>query len=98
MRETDPRKVHREYKAVLSRGCVLEGVRERVKCRVLLIVGAQSIYYGESMELAQSLDKARLSVFEVEQAGTWVNQEQVGSMLGVIDRFLVGLQQDGYGL
>mmetsp|Transcript_4836 Transcript_4836/g.13989 ORF Transcript_4836/g.13989 Transcript_4836/m.13989 type:complete len:296 (-) Transcript_4836:35-922(-) len=98
MRETDPRKVHREYKAVLSRGCVLEGVRERVKCRVLLIVGAQSIYYGESMELAQSLDKARLSVFEVEQAGTWVNQERVGSMLGVIDRFLVGLQQDGYGL
>ena len=98
LREADPRKVHREYKAVLSRGRVLDGVRERVKCRVLLIVGAQSIYYGESMELAQRLDKSRLSVFEVEQVGTWVNQERVGSLLGVIDGFLVGLQQDGYGL
>ena len=98
LRETDSRKVCREYKAVLHRGSVLEGVRERVKCRVLLIIGAQSIYYGESMELAQCLDKSRLSVFEVEQAGTWANQERVGSLLGVIDRFLVGLQQDGYGL
>ena len=98
LRQLDPHKVYHTYKTALSRDSILEDVRERIKCRVLLIVGAQSIYYGESMELAQRLDKSRLSIFEVERSGTWANQESVGSILGVIDTFLVGLQQEGYGL
>lgn len=97
LEKTNPSIVFRAYKNVLSRGA-LEGVRERVSCRVLLIVGAQSIYYGEAMELAQRLDKSRLSVFEVDRAGTWVNQESIGNILGVIDTFLIGLRQEGYGM
>ena len=96
--EMDASKVLTQLKAVLSREDIREGVRKRITCRTLLIMGSQSIYYGESMELAREMEKSRLTVFEVEKCGTWVNEERVVQMLGVLDAFLLGLRQEGYGL
>ena len=89
--------VHAAYRDVLSRDSILEHAG-RSRPRVLMLIGSSSIYYGESMELAARLDKARLSVVEVPGSGTWVCHEAVGDVLPVLNDFAIGLQMDGYGL
>lgn len=93
----DPQAVAQYLRAVLSR----EDIRPKLKnitCRVLLLFGSQSIYMGESMELASHVDKSKFALVEVQHAGTLVNEERPTELLSPFQLFLTSLQLEGYGI
>lgn len=93
----NPQAVAQYLRAVLSR----EDIRPKLKqitCRILLVYGSQSIYMGESMELASHVDKSKFALVEVQHAGTLVNEERPSELLSPFQLFLTSLQLEGYGI
>jgi pimeloyl-ACP methyl ester carboxylesterase len=84
-------------KAALSRDDIRPILKD-IPCRILLVFGDQSIYQGESMELATHVDKTKFALVEVRHAGTLVNEEHPAELLSPLQLFLTALQLEGYGL
>jgi len=97
VQKLDPIAVSHYLKSSLAR----EDIRpllKQIKCRVLLIFGAQSIYHGESMEVASHVDKSKFALVEIDRAGVLVNEERPADLLSPFQLFLTALQLEGYGI
>jgi len=84
-------------KACIYREDILEDAR-RVKCRILLLYGRESLYCKDCEELATVVNKGRFAVMEVAGVGTAICQEAPTEVLGMIQSYLTALQLEGYGL
>jgi pimeloyl-ACP methyl ester carboxylesterase len=83
--------------AVLYRPSLIPFVK-KVKCRVLLVYGAEGIYENDCMEISNAIDKTRFALLEVQHAGVLVNEEKPTEMLSSLQLFLTALQLEGIGL
>lgn len=93
----EPKAVAQYLRAALSREDI-RSILKQITCRILLIYGSQSIYQGESMELASHIDKSKFALVEVQHAGTLVNEERPSELLSPFQLFLTSLQLEGYGI
>jgi len=84
-------------KACIYREDILADAR-RVKCRILLLYGRESLYFKDCEELATVVNKGRFAVMEVAGVGTAICQEAPTEVLGMIQSYLTALQLEGYGL
>lgn len=83
--------------AVLYRPSLIPLVK-KLKCRVLLIYGAEGLYENDCMEISNVIDKSRFALLEVLHAGVLVNEERPTEMLSPLQLFLTALQLEGIGL
>lgn len=97
VQKLDPIAVSNYLKSSLARDDIRPILKE-IKCRILLIFGAQSIYHGESMEVASHVDKSKFALVEIDRAGVLVNEERPGDLLSPFQLFLTALQLEGYGI
>lgn len=97
IRTMDADAVAQYLKAALSRGDIRPELKH-ITCRILLVYGEQSMYQGESMELASHVDKSNFALVEVQHAGTLVNEERPSELLSPLQLFLTALQLEGYGI
>lgn len=84
-------------KACINREDIVADAR-RVKCRILLLYGRESLYYRDCEELATVVNKGRFAVMELAGVGTAICQEAPTEVLGMIQSYLIALQLEGYGL
>jgi pimeloyl-ACP methyl ester carboxylesterase len=70
----------------------------RLRCRLLLVYGAEGIYAGDALALGAAADKGRFALVEVPGAGVLVGEERAGELVSPLQLFLTNLQLDGYGL
>ncbi len=92
-----PEAVARYLSAVVYRPSLTPFIK-KLKCRVLLIFGAEGLYENDSMELSNAIDKTRFALLEVQHAGVLVNEEKPTEMVSPLQLFLTALQLEGIGL
>lgn len=92
-----PASVAAYLSAVLQRPSLIPFVK-KLKCRVLLVYGAEGLYEKDCMEMSIAIDKTRFAILEVPQAGVLVNEEKPTEMLSPLQLFLTALQLEGVGL
>ncbi|KAL4536203.1 hypothetical protein Ndes2526B_g05801 [Nannochloris sp. 'desiccata'] len=83
--------------AVLYRPSLIPLIK-KLKCRVLLIYGAEGLYENDCMEISNAINKTRFALLEVQHAGVLVNEERPTEMLSPLQLFLTALQLEGIGL
>ena len=92
-----PASVGSFFSAVLNRPSLVPLVK-KIKCRVLMIYGAEGIYEGDCMELSAAINKSKFALLEVQYAGVLVNEEKPTELLSPVQLFLTALQLEGVGL
>lgn len=85
------------FTAVLNRPSLVPAVKI-LKCRVLMVYGAEGLYEGDCMELSAAIDKSRFALMEVQYSGVLVNEERPTELLSPVQLFLTALQLEGIGL
>ena len=69
-----------------------------LRCRILLLFGDQGLYDADSLELARIVEKTRLAVIEISQAGVLINEERPLELTSPLQLFFTALQLEGVGL
>lgn len=93
----NPEAVAAYLSAVLYRPSLIPFVK-KLKCRVLLVYGAEGLYENDCMEISNAINKSRFALLEVQHAGVLVNEEKPTEMLSPLQLFLTALQLEGVGL
>jgi len=70
----------------------------KLRCRVLLLYGADSIYLQDCLDFASAVDKSNFALVETVHAGVLVNEEHPAELISPLQLFLTALQLEGYGL
>lgn len=70
----------------------------KLRCRVLLLYGAEGLYEQDCLHLASAVDKSRFAMMEIVHAGVLVNEERPAELLSPLQLFLTALQLEGVGL
>ena len=71
---------------------------KKLKCRVLLLYGAEGLYERDCMALSAEVNKSKFALMEVQHAGVLVNEERPTELLSPLQLFLTALQLEGIGL
>ena len=83
--------------AAIGRKSIVDLI-SHIKCRVLLLYGVDSPYYGDSLDFASKIDKSKFALVEYLHAGTLLTQERPADLLSPMKLFLTALQMEGIGL
>ena len=82
--------------ATLNRPDLSDDIK-KLKCRVLLLTGEQSIYRNDSLHINTIIDHSNAAWVELEECGCLATEEKASELLSPITLFLTALQQTGYG-
>lgn len=89
--------VHAYLSATLNRDDLSEDVA-KLRCRVLVLAGDQSIYRPDGLHMNTVLDRAHSAWVEIEGSGCLATEEKPHELLSPIQLFLRALQMNGHGL
>ncbi|KAK9866947.1 hypothetical protein WJX84_002501 [Apatococcus fuscideae] len=88
-----PAGVYAYYQALLKRPDLSEGLLS-LTCRVLLVLGEESMYYNQALELSDRLQPARCQVVSVPEASILACDDRPEKLYVPLRHFLQRLQDD----
>lgn len=88
--------MHQYLLATLYRKNITDDFK-KLKCRVLLLCGDESIYRHDCLHINTVIDRSKAAWVEIDSAGCLLTEEKPQELLSPIQLFLSGLQATGYG-